>query len=85
MRQDDQVLDPEERPPTSEYQERVRPLNIGPGCRQRTNAIFARLPEEHPVLAPGVRVAHQFELATRQRVEGVDDPKSLRTVSTTCS
>jgi hypothetical protein len=37
------------------------------------------------MLAPGVRVRDELELPTRQRVEGVDDPESLLTVTTGCS
>jgi hypothetical protein len=37
------------------------------------------------MLAPGVRVRDELELLTRQRVKRMDDPKSLRTVTTVCS
>jgi len=46
---------------------------------------LAGLPEEDPLLTPGMGVADQLELLPRQGMEGMGDRESLRTLSTVCS
>jgi len=70
-----QVLDSKTGPTGSHYQEGVRPLDVCPTGRQRTDAAFARHAEEHPLLAPAVGVAHQFKLLANQWVEWMSDEK----------
>jgi hypothetical protein len=48
--------------------------------RQRDN--LAGLPEEHPMLTPGVGVADQLKLLAAQRMERVDDLEPSRPVGT---
>ena len=83
--QRDEVLDAEAGPTRRQHQERIGPLDVGPARRQRTDAIGSGLPEEDPVLAPGVGVADELELPAAQGVERVGHPKSLRIAGTSCS
>ena len=73
------------RPPGGDHEEGVGPLDVGPGRRQRMDLCLAGLPEEDPLLTPGMGVADQLELLPRQGMEGMGDRESLRTLSTVCS
>lgn len=43
------------------------------------------LAEEHPVLAPGMGVADEFEALPAQGVKGMGDEEASRTVDAVCS
>ena len=80
--QRDEIIGAEERPTGREREVRVGPLHIGPAGRQRADSIGSGLNEEHPVLAPGVGIADELELAAAQRMERVGHSNSLRIVPT---
>ena len=74
--QPEQVLNPEPAPAFRQNQVRIPAFNVGPGGRHRTDPIFSGHSKEHAMLAPGVRIADQLELAPAQRMERMDDAKS---------
>jgi hypothetical protein len=79
------VLDPEAGPPSSEYQERVRPFDIRPHSRQRADAGLPGDAKEDAMFAPGVGEVQELELLPGEWVERMDDPKSGRMVAITGS
>jgi hypothetical protein len=83
--QRDEILDAETGPSAGEDEEGVGTLDVGPACRQRLHPRVTGLPEEHPVLAPGMGIPDEIELATQERMERVGHTKSLRIAPTGCS
>lgn len=80
-----EILDPETGPSAGEDEERVGALDIGPASRQRPHPSVTGLPEEDPVLTPGMGVSDEIELASQERMERVGHTKSLRIAPTGCS
>ena len=83
--QGDEILDAETGPSTGEDEEGIGTLDVGPAGRQRPHAHVTRLPEEHPVLTPGMGIPDEIELASQERMERVGHTKSLRIAPTGCS
>jgi len=77
-----EILDPETGPSAGEDEEGIGTLDVGPACRQRPHPSVTGLPEEHPVLAPGVGIADEIELASAERMERVGHTKSRRIAPT---
>jgi hypothetical protein len=80
-----QVAHPEVGSAGPQLQERIRTLDVGPRRWQRPYLSSTGLPEEHPVLPPGVGVPDQLVFLPAQRVERVGDLESSRSVGTGCS
>src|SRR5581483_11214258 len=79
-----QVGRTEATPPRGQHDEGVGRLDVRPARRERAQALLTGLAEEDALLAPGVRIPDQLELAPAQRMEGVGDADPLRTSGTAC-